>query len=175
MSNQIQQELQETKANDFESKKKTYQAVLESAKKYRSTLRGVLNSRFAKMEQEAIKHQIPIMSKDAFMRFNIDVICDFKDLHEEYCKSGYKRDLMPVIQLIEKKKGCIAGNFIWTTLGEKVNSGIFVKVTDTYDGSEHHFASIKEAERHFKLPEGVLYRPLKKNGKYKNLRIMLEA
>jgi len=145
------------------------QNAIEFKKKRQLSMRAMLSSRYVKMEREAKKANLPLMSKQFFVKFSTDTI-DFSELYEEYRLSGYKRDFMPVIQLIEKNKGYAAGNFIWTTLGKKINSGILVKITDE-NGEEHVFSSIREAERKFNLPKGVLYKPLRHEGKYKKLKV----
>lgn len=124
------------------------------------------------MLREAEKENLPIIGREGFIKFNLGMR-DLMELCDVYRQSGYDKDLMPVIQLIEKKKGYVLGNFIWTTLGEKVNSGLLIKIIDE-EGGEHVFNSVKQAERHFKLPAGVLYKPLRKTGTYKNLKVTLE-
>ncbi|MFH0969750.1 MAG: hypothetical protein V1804_04535 [Patescibacteria group bacterium] len=141
----------------------------KSSPQKRQSMRAILSARYAKMEREAKKSKSLLMSKQSFVKFSL-YTRDFEELYEKYRSSGYKRDLMPVIQLVDRTKSYVAGNFIWTTLGEKINSGILIKVIDE-NGEEHIFSSVREAERKFKLPKGVLYKPLRQEGKYKKLRV----
>lgn len=150
-----------------------YEEIKNAEDKRRLNMRGMVSDRYYKMVREAQKHNLPIMSKNAFIKFSLDSTKDFTELYEKYRQYRYKRYLMPVVQLVDRKKGYVAGNFLWMTIEDKVDAGIPVRVISE-SGQETVFPSVKEAERQLKLPSGVLYRPLRKGGKYKKLKVMYD-
>lgn len=136
----------------------------------KSDLRRVLINRYFKISLIAVKQDLEIMDLRQFQLFSIE---DNSFLHAYYdwIQSDFQKNISPVLERIDLKKGFTRENLRWTT-SEKKNRSNRKSIRIVEGDSMKEFPSARKAELAMKLPRGVLSRALRDGGKYKKLRVL---